>query len=89
MPRTDQDVVVIYVSVSGDIQGEFVEKYYFKKIYPQTIAGQEWSAIQVTTASGLCAVVDLVLQGNYKGLVYQEQFALEDVLNNRFGGCFR
>ena len=47
----------------------------------------EWSAIQVSTASGVCAVVDLVLgQANeYKGLVLQEKFQLSDVLKNRFG----
>ncbi|HET7921230.1 MAG TPA: hypothetical protein VFM15_00585, partial [Gammaproteobacteria bacterium] len=49
-----------------------------------------WSAIQVTTSAGVCAVVDLVLKkpDAYKGLVKQEQFKLADVLANRFGKAY-
>jgi hypothetical protein len=51
------------------------------------IAGRLWSAIQVTTAAGITAVVDLVLShpGRYLGFVRQEDFRLVDVLDNRFG----
>jgi saccharopine dehydrogenase-like NADP-dependent oxidoreductase len=67
--------------------GELTEQSYTKKISPATIRGLEWSAIQVSTTAGVCAVVDLVLgQANeYKGLVLQETFELKDVLSNRFG----
>lgn len=87
IPKTYQDLVIVYVTVEGMKRGELTEKNYVKKIYPQVIAGLEWSAIQVSTASGVCAVVDLVLgQANeYKGLVYQENFQLSAVLENRFG----
>jgi saccharopine dehydrogenase-like NADP-dependent oxidoreductase len=87
IPKTYQDIVIVYVTVEGIKQGELTEKSYVKKIYPQEILGLEWSAIQVSTASGICAVVDLVLgQANeYHGLVLQENFRLADVLANRFG----
>lgn len=87
LPKTYQDVVLIYVSVEGIKQGELIEKSYFKKVYPKTIHGLEWSAIQVTTAASVCAVVDLVLnqQDGFKGLVLQESFSLTGVLENRFG----
>ncbi len=87
IPKTYQDIVIVYVTVEGIKQGELAEKSYVKKIYPETIRGLEWSAIQVSTASGICAVVDLVLgqENEYKGLVLQENFKLADVLNNRFG----
>ena len=54
---------------------------------PSGIAGRLWSAIQVTTASGIAAVMDLVLEhpGKYHGFVAQEQFRLGDILANRFG----
>jgi saccharopine dehydrogenase-like NADP-dependent oxidoreductase len=57
------------------------------KVYPQVIAGRLWSAIQVTTAAGITAVVDLVLSNprRYKGFVAQEQFSLPEILDNRFG----
>jgi saccharopine dehydrogenase-like NADP-dependent oxidoreductase len=87
VPQTLQDVVVIYVAVTGKQDGELREENYVNKVYPQVIAGRLWSAIQVTTASGICAVVDLVLQsgGKYHGFVRQEDFRLQEVLNNRFG----
>jgi saccharopine dehydrogenase-like NADP-dependent oxidoreductase len=87
IPKTYQDIVIVYVTVEGMKQGELSEKSYVKKIYPADIHGLEWSAIQVSTASGMCAVVDLVLgQANeYQGLVLQENFKLNDVLTNRFG----
>ncbi|KTD64117.1 saccharopine dehydrogenase family protein [Legionella spiritensis] len=87
IPKTYQDIVIVYVTVEGIRQGELTEKSYVRKVYPETICGLEWSAIQVSTASGVCAVVDLVLgQANeYKGLVLQENFNLTDVLANRFG----
>ena len=87
VPKTYQDIVVVYVTVEGIQQGELTEKSYVKKIYPEVIRGLEWSAIQVSTASGVCAVVDLVMgQANeYRGLILQENFRLSDVLENRFG----
>ncbi len=91
IPKTYQDVVVIAISVIGHQKGQLLEEHYVKKVYPQKIAGLTWSAIQVTTASGICVVVDLILtqKNNYHGLVLQEQFSLDDVINNRFGECYK
>jgi saccharopine dehydrogenase-like NADP-dependent oxidoreductase len=90
VPRTVQDVVLIYVSVSGVQHGKFMEESYANAVYPQEIAGHLWSAIQVTTSAGIAAVVDLVLKdpGKYQGLVMQERFSLTDVLANRFGKAY-
>ena len=87
VPQTLQDVVIIYAAVNGLQDGEFREENYVNKVYPQVVAGRLWSAIQVTTAAGICAVIDIVLSNpdNYHGFVAQEQFRLEDVLENRFG----
>jgi saccharopine dehydrogenase-like NADP-dependent oxidoreductase len=87
VPQTLQDVVIVYVAVAGRQDGELREENYVSKIYPQMIAGRLWSAIQVTTAAGITAVVDLVLSepGRYHGFVRQEDFSLVDVLANRFG----
>jgi len=90
IPKTYQDVVLIYVTVEGIKQGELIEKNYFKKIYPKFIRGLEWSAIQISTASGVCSVVDLMLEqkSGFQGLIMQENFKLSDVLANRFGQNF-
>jgi saccharopine dehydrogenase-like NADP-dependent oxidoreductase len=90
VPKTLQDVVLIYVSVTGKRQDDLFEENYVKKIYPQTIAGKLWSAIQVTTASGMCSVVDIVLDKHkeYRGFVTQESISLKNILDNRFGRYF-
>lgn len=87
IPKTYQDVVLVYVSVTGEQDDQFIEENYVKKFYPKRINGQRWSAIQLTTACGICSVVDLVLNNSnkYQGFVRQEQFSLDDLTNNRFG----
>ncbi len=91
VPQTLQDVVLIYASVTGTKEGGFFEENYVKKIYPQCIKGRLWSAIQVTTASSLCAVLDLVLRdpSHYHGFITQESISLKNFLANDFGACFR
>ncbi len=90
VPQTLQDVVIIYVAVTGVQDGEFREENYVNKVYPQVIAGRLWSAIQVTTAAGLCAALDLVFAApdRYRGFVRQEDLPLAQVLANRFGRYF-
>ena len=88
LPHTLQDVVLIYVSVTGKRHGVLFEENDVRKIYPQRITGAHWSAIQLSTAAGLCSVLDLTLQRHLRGFVTQESFILRDVLNNRFGGYF-
>ncbi|VAW80065.1 dehydrogenase, NADP-dependent [hydrothermal vent metagenome] len=87
IPKTLQDVVLIYVAVTGFKDGQLFEENYVKKVYPQTIAGITWSSIQVTTASGICSVMDIVLNSpeRFSGFETQESIALDEVLTNRFG----
>jgi saccharopine dehydrogenase-like NADP-dependent oxidoreductase len=87
VPQTLQDVVIVYAAVTGKQDGQLREENYVNKIYPQVIAGRLWSAIQVSTASGITAVVDLVLSSpaQYHGFIAQERFRLTDILANRFG----
>ena len=87
VPQTLQDVVIIYAAVTGLQDGELREENYVNKVYPQVVAGRLWSAIQVTTAAGVCAVLDIVLANpeQHHGFVAQEEFRLADILDNRFG----
>ena len=91
VPKTLQDVVLIYVSVSGKQNGELYEENYVKKVYPQEISGLMWSAIQVTTAAGACAVVDMLFQREPRlaGFVTQETFSLSEFMANRFGQYYK
>ena len=87
VPQTLQDVIIVYVAVTGMQDGQLREENYVNKIYPQLIGDRLWSAIQVTTAAGITAVVDLVLEQpkRYAGFIAQEQFRLPEILANRFG----
>lgn len=87
IPKTYQDVVLVYVSVTGIQDDQYVEENYVKKFYPKKIGGHRWSAIQLTTASGICTAVDLVLSTpkKYSGFVCQEQFSFDDLVGNQFG----
>jgi len=87
IPTTKQDVVLIFVSVIGQRNGRLEQESYAKKIYAQTVNGQLLSAIQLTTASGICAMVELLLAGKLPqhGLVRQEQASLNAFCDNRFG----
>jgi saccharopine dehydrogenase-like NADP-dependent oxidoreductase len=91
LPKTFQDVVLVYVSVTGEQDNQFVEENYVKKFYPKVINGHRWSAIQLTTASGICSVVDIVLSNpeKFKGFVKQEQFTLEDLTKSKFGEYYK
>ena len=87
VPQTLQDVVIVYAAVTGLQDGELREENYVNKVYPQVVAGRLWSAIQITTAAGICSVVDNVMHepDAYKGFIPQEQFKLPEILSNRFG----
>jgi saccharopine dehydrogenase-like NADP-dependent oxidoreductase len=91
IPQTLQDVVLMYASVTGKKEEGFFEENYVKKIYPQRIKGRLWSAIQITTASSVCCVMDLVLTSpdRYCGFVTQESIPLADFLGNPFGASFQ
>jgi saccharopine dehydrogenase-like NADP-dependent oxidoreductase len=87
VPQTLQDVVIIYAAVTGMQDGEFREENYVNKVYPEVVGGRLWSAIQITTAAGVCSVMDIVLSAKPQrsGFIAQEEFGLQEILSNRFG----
>ncbi|GAB4119719.1 MAG: saccharopine dehydrogenase family protein [Rhodothalassiaceae bacterium] len=87
IPITMQDVVLIFVTVSGYREGRFMQETHAQKVYSREIGGRVWSAIQITTAAGITAVLDLLADGHLpqKGFIRQEDIALADFLANRFG----
>jgi len=87
LPRTAQDLVVILVAATGRNGGEPREETFIRKVRSRAEGGAHWSAIQITTASAICAALDLVREGRLpqQGFVRQEDIALADFLANRFG----
>ena len=87
VPITFQDVVVTFCTVTGYRNGQLVQITDARKIYHQEIGGENWSAIQITTAAGICAVIDMHVAGqlNSSGFLRQEDVDFENFLGNRFG----
>jgi len=90
IPITKQDVVLVFVTVTGWKDGYLTQLTDARKIYHGALFGEAWSAIQITTAAGMCTVVDLFLgdQLPTQGFVRQEQVALASFLANRFGAAY-
>ena len=90
IPITKQDVVLVFVAVTGERNGRLEQETFAKKIYAREIDGQVFSAIQITTAAGICAMVDLLVEGTLpqRGFVRQEQASLPQFLGNRFGSFY-
>jgi len=90
VPTTLQDVVIIFVTVSGRKNGELVQETYANKIYSREANGRTLSAIQITTSAAMCAVLDLLAAGvvPQSGFIRQEDISLKDFLENRFGQVY-
>ena len=91
IPSTMQDVVLVFVTVSGMRGGSLVQEVFARKIFADRTLGAPLSAIQITTAAGICAAVDLFREGRLpqSGFIRQEQVALPDFLANRFGRAYQ
>jgi len=63
IPITHQDVVLIFVTVSGWRDARLTQETYARKVYAREVGGRLMSAIQLTTAAGVCAMVDLHANG--------------------------
>ena len=90
VPVTRQDVVLVFITASGTIGGlrEQVSAVY--RVTAKEIAGELWSAIQITTSAGICATLDMIREGSLSGsgFIRQEEIPLVRFLDNRFGRHF-
>jgi saccharopine dehydrogenase-like NADP-dependent oxidoreductase len=92
IPKTYHDVVVIYITVSGWLHGELTSTSYVRKLYPANIGEQLWSAMQVATASSVCACLDEILTHTERysgGYLAVETLPLKDLYANAFGQRLR
>ena len=91
MPATMQDVVLVFVTVSGMRGGTLMQEVFARKIFAERDGPAPLSAIQITTAAGICAAVDLAREGKLpqQGFVRQEQVDLPAFLANRFGRAYQ
>ncbi|MFO0893549.1 MAG: saccharopine dehydrogenase C-terminal domain-containing protein [Phycisphaerales bacterium] len=87
LPTTRQDLVAMYVSANGTVGHHFTERAYAKVVRHATFGGHHWTAIQITTAAGICAMLDLLAEGRLpeRGFVRNEDAVFSDFIANRFG----
>lgn len=88
--RTLQDVVIIFINCIGMKEGGGAtrEQVNFKRaIHATEILGRVWPAIELTTAAGVCAMVDLhrLKKLPQTGFIKQEQCSLETFNQTGFG----
>jgi saccharopine dehydrogenase-like NADP-dependent oxidoreductase len=90
VPATLQDVVIVFVTVSGLKDGRLMQETYVERVFGRPIAGRLRCAIQLATASAVCAALDLLAEGRLppRGFVRQEDIGLADFLANRFGRAY-
>jgi saccharopine dehydrogenase-like NADP-dependent oxidoreductase len=88
VPMTTQDVVIVYVNAVGTTgRPGLQQRSFMKKIRGAAVSGSAFSAIQLSTAAGLLAVLELFHRGELApGFVKQESIGLERFMATRWGG---
>ncbi|MFW6130580.1 MAG: saccharopine dehydrogenase C-terminal domain-containing protein [Atribacterota bacterium] len=93
LPETDEDVVIIFITISGWKNNKFLQDSYVKYIYSDKyhLLTQYQTAIQKTTASSASAIIDLIIQDKipHYGYVKQEEIQLSDFFLTSFGKVFQ
>ncbi len=90
IPGTLDDVVLVFVNAVGRKDGRLMQRSYANYVHAAEIDGRVLSAIQISTASAACAMIDLMAHGKLpaRGFIRQEQVSLDDFLANRFGRVY-
>lgn len=89
-PPVNEDVVFVYAAVEG-IQNKAMKREEFVRAYkPKMISKKMYKAISWTTASSLCAVIEMVSTGKLpqKGFIKQEEIPLDTFLKTKTGKYF-
>ncbi|MCZ6657541.1 MAG: saccharopine dehydrogenase NADP-binding domain-containing protein [Gammaproteobacteria bacterium] len=89
-PSVDEDVVHIHVSAEGLQDGRLSRKEFVRSYYPIEIDGRAWRAIAWTTASSVCAVIEMVSTGQLPdtGFLRQELIPLDAFFATQNGQRF-
>jgi len=89
-PPVKEDVVYIHAAVEGWNKDNLTREEFVRSYFPREIAGQYWNAISWTTASSVCAVVDMVARGDLpdQGFLKQEDIPLDMFLKTPSGSFY-
>ena len=91
VPTTQQDLVVLLVTLVGTQKGLLTQHTYTKTVSHGDLYGRHWTAIQLTTASSAASVADLILEGKmpHTGYVRQEEIDFDAFCGTPYGELFR
>jgi saccharopine dehydrogenase-like NADP-dependent oxidoreductase len=85
VPHSRQDVVIMFASASGKRHGRFEQDTRSAHIFGDVLRGTERTAIELTTAAGVCGAFELQFSGKLptQGFVSQEEVRLDAFLATR------
>jgi saccharopine dehydrogenase-like NADP-dependent oxidoreductase len=91
VPHSRQDVVIMFASASGKRDGRFEQDTRSAHIFGDVLRGTERTAIELTTAAGICGAFELQFSGKLpaQGFVSQEEVGLDAFLQTRVGHYYR
>jgi saccharopine dehydrogenase-like NADP-dependent oxidoreductase len=82
VPHIEDDVIVIYASVTGfDQQGQLRSIQQAHHIYPLIVGGITMRAIQTCTAAPMVECARLLVSGDYQGVITQSQIDPDAILD--------
>jgi len=85
IPVVDDDVVIIYASVTGKDENGFLRNYEKSiKIRPMKIGNAKLRAIQSTTAAALCEMAYYLIKSKTKGVIFQTDIDPDTFLNGPY-----
>jgi saccharopine dehydrogenase-like NADP-dependent oxidoreductase len=90
LPPTLQDMAVIFISCIGIRNGRREQANFMRCVRATELFGRVWPAIELTTAAGVCAMVDLHRRGELpgKGFIRQEACTIAMINSTPFGMAF-
>ena len=89
-PPVNDDVVYIHAAVEGWKEDNLFRDELVRSYFPREIAGAMWKAISWTTSASVCAVLEMVSEGDLpaEGFLKQEEIPLDLFLKTRTGSLF-
>ncbi len=89
-PPVNDDVVYVHAAVEGWKEDNLFRDEWVRSYFPRELAGDMWKAISWTTSASVCAVLELVSNGDLpaQGFLKQEEVPLDLFLKTRTGSLF-
>ena len=89
-PPVNDDVVYVHAAVEGQKGENLFRDEFVRSYFPREIAGKEWKAISWTTSASVCAVLEMVSQGDLpsQGFIKQENISYGLFTKTRTGSLF-